>query len=249
MHSSDLNWLLTSTQEEINQESISLESSGISITNMATSFNPTTSGSWHKNYQVDNVPYYLKKSKYSLFSNFLDDPIQLLPGAIVVVDLGFFAEHTGIYIGDGKIVELYGDGSVNTVSKKDFIMGGYKNNDFSFRTGLHIYSASYDGNVIASQDVANRAKELIGKKINYSTLKNNCHMLSGYCFAGRNFQKNTDCKFFYGLTKKIMDATLIKKDLDTSIFSFFDLFNTNRSNINGGFSSHEIDKFSWRIVE
>ncbi|SUC35063.1 Uncharacterised protein [Providencia rustigianii] len=197
MADKDLDWLLKSSESDINKGSISLTPNEIKSPSLAMS-NPL-------GYSRIQLPYYKEKATYSLLSGLINQ-VDLLPGAIIVTDLLFVAEHTGVYVGDGNVVELYGDGSINLISINDFLNGGYKNNDISPRTGINIYTATYDGKCIASKKVAERAldlkNEFTGKKIDYYLFKNNCHMLSGYCFFGEGFQKNTDCALFQGLTKK-----------------------------------------------
>lgn len=250
---SDIDWLLNSSVEEINSGSISLplvEENNTSIVSLSTSFavkNPTS---------VED-PYYIKRSKFSSLYSIFDEPIILKPGSVIVVSLAFFIEHSGIYIGNDQVVELYGDGSINLISLKEFLYGGYKG-DFSPRTGINVFAASYQNEVIYSEEIALRAKELIGKTIPYNIFKNNCHMFSGYCFTGKNFQKNTDCKYFYGLTKKIMDSTIKEKEkvltspLDKNIDvwkSGFDWLFKEYNYLNGGFSKNDINDFSWKIVK
>lgn len=46
--------------------------------------------------------------------------VKLMVGSIVYCNLAIVAEHTGIYVGDGKIVHLNGSGLVEMVSTEDF---------------------------------------------------------------------------------------------------------------------------------
>lgn len=249
MKDSDLDWLLNSSESEINKGSIKLDQNEVGLSQLATS-NVVSS----KNKQS---AYYEIKAKYSLFSG-LKNQVDLIPGAIVVTDLLFKFEHTGVYVGNGNIVELHGDGSINLISIDDFINGGYKSNDTSFRTGINIYTATYDGKCIASEEVASRAlnikDRLTGKKIPYHMLKNNCHMFSGYCFYGKNFQKNTDCALFSGLTKKIINCTLIPEvDEKVSFWNFssiWDLLPTWDPPFEDyKYSSKELNRFCWTQVK
>ncbi len=238
MKDSDLDWLLNSSESEINKGSIPLTPNETQLSSLIMN-NPLG------NNKIQ-LPYYTEKATYSLLSG-LKNQVDLLPGAIIVTDLLFVAEHTGVYVGDGNVVELYGDGSINLISINDFLNGGYKNNDISPRTGINIYTATYDGKCIASKRVTNRAlnlnKKFVGKKIHYRYFKNNCHMLSGYCFSGEGFQENTDCAFFRGLTKKIIDSTVPRTDKKESFWDF--LF---KSEEDSPYSKNDLNKFAWTQV-
>lgn len=246
MFSDDANWLLNSSVEDINKDSISLSSSSLNKVSILSD------SSFVANKSLPRPAYYIRRSEFSSFSvsTIFGSPASLMPGSIVVVGLGFFLEHTGVYIGNNQVVELYGDGSINLISLREFLMGGYKS-DISPRTGLGVFTACYKGKVIASEKVAFRAKELIGKRIEYHILKNNCHMFAGYCFSGKDFQKNTDCTFFRGLTKKIIDSTLVRKLEGKSVLDIFRFMGglDESCSSNGGFSESDLNEFSWKFVE
>lgn len=234
----DLDWLLKSSESDINKGSIPLTPNEAKLSSLTMS-NPLG------NNKIQ-LPYYAEKATYSLLSG-LKNQVNLVPGTIIVTDLLFVAEHTGVYVGDGSVVELYGDGSINLISIKDFLNGGYKNNDISPRTGINIYAATYSGKCIASKRVAERALNLknkfTGKKIDYHLFKNNCHMFSGYCFFGEGFQKNTDCALFKGLTKKIIDSTIPRTDKKASFWR--ELFKYEEDS---PYSRNDLNKFSWMQV-
>ncbi|MEF9957351.1 MAG: lecithin retinol acyltransferase family protein [Acinetobacter sp.] len=93
-------------------------------------------------------------------------------------------EHSGVYIGDNKIVHLDGSGLIEVVSPEIFLnrLGG-------LNMALSIYVSCKDGQSVGSEKVAQRAKEKIGKKVEYSVISNNCHMFSSGCLTG-NFENN-----------------------------------------------------------
>ncbi len=237
MISNDLDWLLNSTEYEINKGSIPLLDNENEHTLLGGS-------SFVRVTRKTDLPYYVEKSKYSIFS----DKVDLLPGSIIVVDLAFLFEHTGIYVGNDKVVELHGDGSINLISINNFIKGGYKilGKSLSLRTGVNIYTASFMGKPIASQNVIDRAMELVNLNIDiqYHIFKNNCHMFSGYCFTGKNFQKNTDCSLFTGLTKKIIDSTIPISTQSTWLGSLF-----NNKYPGSNYSKHDLTGFSWSLAK
>ena len=80
----------------------------------------------------------LKRVGYQLI-DLIDDRPALKPGAVVWRDLLIgSAEHSGIYIGDGKIVELSGDGVIREVTKSQFLNGVV----LGYRTGINTFISS-----------------------------------------------------------------------------------------------------------
>lgn len=132
------------------------------------------------------------------FSNILDNPFTSLVesfvknvvmdkatpqvGSILKVDLwGGAAAHTGVYIGNGEIVELYendGTGEIRIVSPKRFLHGS------SHRTGAYIYCACNDEFVLGSDEIAERAKYYVGHENAYALMGKNCHAFVTYCITG-----------------------------------------------------------------
>ncbi len=100
-----------------------------------------------------------------------------------------FPDHTGIYVGDDKIVELSGDGEIRVVSCQHFMKGdrGFTN----MRDSYCIYAAcskndAGDCYALASPDIAERALASVGKKKDYNLFTNNCHKFVEYCITGHN---------------------------------------------------------------
>ena len=101
-------------------------------------------------------------------------------GSIVYCDLmAGYADHSGIYIGNNKIVHLDGSGYVECVTPKQFMarLGG-------FGTAISIYVSCDDEDAVGSSLVAKRAKEQIGKYRNYNFLLDNCHQFVSGCLHG-----------------------------------------------------------------
>ncbi|EGR0058105.1 hypothetical protein EWS92_09785 [Vibrio vulnificus] len=85
-----------------------------------------------------------------------------------------FMEHTGIYIGNGKIIELNSRGHITVVSPSEFVNGG---------TGINIYVSAQNGYPVGSSLIAERAikfEKEIGVK-NYNILFDNCHIFTSAC--------------------------------------------------------------------
>ncbi len=100
-------------------------------------------------------------------------------GALVVCEIFHLFEHTGIYIGDGQIVELQGTGLVRSVSVSRFMAN---------RSGeaLMVACDSF-GKPLANTAAAERAVRQIFTFQTYDLINNNCHRFCGHCFTGRNW--------------------------------------------------------------
>lgn len=94
---------------------------------------------------------------FSLFEYAIDccrNEVKPVIGSIVYCDLRFgWMEHSGVYVGKGKIVHLNGKGIVEAVTAKQFLAG---------KTGYNIYVACKDKKPIGSEKVAERARERVG---------------------------------------------------------------------------------------
>lgn len=109
------------------------------------------------------------------------------PGTPLLVDLFGVVEHSGIYLGDGIVAELYGDDLLREVTLKEFLEG-----DSLIRTGRHIYAAcSCDtGLPVSSENAVWNARAYIQgiRTVEYDLFRNNCHLFSISCISG-NFQE------------------------------------------------------------
>ena len=59
---------------------------------------------------------------FNLFESFVDnvfrDKVSPYMGSILYIDMAFgFADHSGVYVGNGQVVELSGEGVVQKVSR------------------------------------------------------------------------------------------------------------------------------------
>lgn len=99
-------------------------------------------------------------------------------GAVVCCEIFQFFEHSGIYIGDGQIVELAGSGLVRSLSFSRFLAG---------RSGAElIFATDPVGNIIGSEIAANRAIDQIYSYQDYDLLRNNCHRFTYSCISGNS---------------------------------------------------------------
>ncbi|WP_199883051.1 lecithin retinol acyltransferase family protein [Pseudoalteromonas sp. T1lg75] len=104
--------------------------------------------------------------------------VQVTPveGSILYCDLVFgYAEHSGVYIGDGQIVHLNGQGKVEVVSPYEFVEG---------TTAINIYVSCRNKYAVGCDFTADRARQAIHDKRNYNVLLDNCHQFSAGCITG-----------------------------------------------------------------
>ncbi|ESK41225.1 hypothetical protein P256_00214 [Acinetobacter nectaris CIP 110549] len=101
-------------------------------------------------------------------------------GSVVLCGLFFgMAKHSGIYIGYNQIVHLNGDGYIEKVSAKEFL-----NRLDGLNFSVDIYVSCLNGKPVGSKAVADRAKKMVGKKLDYKLFENNCHKFSSSCLTG-----------------------------------------------------------------
>ncbi len=107
------------------------------------------------------------------------DKALLSAGSIIYCDLlrGLF-KHSGVYVGDGKVVELVPGGVIRLVSIDDFSKIG------RCRTGGYIFVACFGGTPISSDVFANRAYGYLGNKNGYNIFNENCHIFTANCITG-----------------------------------------------------------------
>lgn len=104
----------------------------------------------------------------------VDEPAK---GSVLYCDLAFgFAEHSGIYVGNGDIVHLNGDGEIEVVDMRRFAS--------TYSYDQEIYVSCHDYSPVGSLLVANRARAKVGARRNYSLLMDNCHQFSTGCLIG-----------------------------------------------------------------
>lgn len=127
----------------------------------------------------------------SFVKNVIMDTVEPKVGSILKVDLKFGdANHTGIYIGNNQVVELYNDdgiGKIRIVDPSTFLHGEER----GIRTGIYIYCACKGTSVLCSDEIAERAKNAVGDTSRYSLFVGNCHGFTSYCITGKESVKKT----------------------------------------------------------
>lgn len=105
--------------------------------------------------------------------------VEPVPGSVVYCDLGAgFIEHSGIYIGNGRIVALERDGRIVSRTPEGFMKD---------TPAFCIYVSCSGDHAVGSSEAAERAREKIGSRRNYNVATDNCHHFSYGCLSG-NFE-------------------------------------------------------------
>lgn len=111
------------------------------------------------------------------------DSVHPRVGSVVYCDLAFgYMEHTGIYVGENRIVHLKGDGIIEVTGPKGFLEGG---------TGVSIYVSCNDEYAVGSERVAQRALSMVGSARRYNFILDNCHQFTAGCLSG-NFENSNN---------------------------------------------------------
>lgn len=131
-------------------------------------------------------------------------------GTPLLVDLAYALEHSGIYLGNSEVMEVYDDesegGRIRVVTLERFLRG-----DGSVRTGNQIFAACDDngdgGCPLFSQRAADNAERFKAEnsKVAYNMLRSNCHMFTAACLLGKKiFCERSGKEGFWGA--KIKDS-------------------------------------------
>lgn len=132
----------------------------------------------------------------SVVDNVFRDKVVPVAGSVVYCDLAFgYAEHSGIYIGRRRIVQLSSTGEIESVSPRRFIEG---------KTAISIYVSCQDRVAVGDAAVARRARKMVGKHRDYNLVLDNCHQFSSGCLTG-DFE-NADN--FLWMLKRTTEAVL-----------------------------------------
>ena len=123
-------------------------------------------------------------------------------GTPVYCKLARVAEHTGIYVGDGEIVHLNGDGEIETVSPREFVARWDGLNPVMNLSASIYYAADGEGKALGKRSIAERARSMVGSTRNYQWLLDNCHQFTCGCISG-DFEN--PCNFFWMVEMEIRD--------------------------------------------
>jgi hypothetical protein len=150
----------------------------------------------------------------SFIDNVLKDKVTPKKGSIVCCDLGdpltkvallgLSLDHSGVYVGGGKIVHRDGGGYLALVSPKEFIerLDGWN-------AAISIYVSCGGENPVGFDFVAERALAALRdpRHDGYNLLTKNCHQFCQYCLTGEE-KGFADCTF-----TSLQDALIAKYGL------------------------------------
>ncbi len=114
-----------------------------------------------------------------VYDNLIAPKCTPVPGSVVYCDLVGCAEHSGIYVGNNKIVHLDGSGKIEQVSPNTFLkrLNG-------FNPAFKIYVSCHDKSAAGLKEVAARALDMVGSERDYNLILDNCHQFSSGCLTG-----------------------------------------------------------------
>ncbi|WP_416189757.1 lecithin retinol acyltransferase family protein [Neisseria sp. CCUG17229] len=152
-----------------------------------------------------NIPKLYDTSSSSLFR----PGVKPVIGSVLWCDL-WNVEHSGIYIGNNKIVHLDGSGTVEIVSPKKFMarLNGWNN-------AISIFVSCKNGKPVGSKKAATLAKKHVGKNRQYHLLVDNCHRFTAGCLLN-DFTDGDKFLFFNQL------ATICATEMDTTEWGAWD---------------------------
>lgn len=113
----------------------------------------------------------------SVYDHIFTEPAEPVPGSVVYCDQLFgYSAHSGVYIGNGVIVQMNLKGMVEAVSFDEFQ---------SKTTALSIYVSSHAGVGVGCDVVAQRARAKVYSRIPFIPFTRNCHTFVSECLTGR----------------------------------------------------------------
>lgn len=113
----------------------------------------------------------------------VQSPVKPTIGSIVYCELLFgYLDHSGIYIGNNKIVHLNRRGIVEVVTPAEFIKG---------TMAFNIYVSCQDKVAVGSLVTALTAKQRVNRKYNYNLVTDNCHKFTIDCISLSGLPPNT----------------------------------------------------------
>ena len=122
------------------------------------------------------------------------------------------AEHSGIYLGNGRVAELNGNGRIMQVSLSEFV-NGLEGEVMNTRNGTCIFGACDENTdeIKSHKNAALNAQTYIdrGVKKDYNVFGNNCHMFTASCLLGGEIEKMSKEDWFVRGTFTVVDLELI----------------------------------------
>ena len=150
--------------------------------------------------QTKHAPYdILIDSPHRPRKEQMTGPFHIEPGVGAVVYCQLLsAEHSGIYLGNGRIAQLSGTGKIEEVS-----LACFTNNITTFDKDIFIPVDSF-GCAISFEEAATHAKKMLDSTRSYHFLYDNCHQFSSGCLTD-NFEN--DANFLWMVKSAFTEAT------------------------------------------
>lgn len=119
------------------------------------------------------------EKRIDLLHQYSGDMRFLKAGTPVCCNLFGFWEHSGIYLGNGKIAHLTGDGDIEAVYPEEFVARIGNDTDEPMKYAC----SSKTQKALASYAAYCFAHSKIGKTQEYKLLKDNCHRFTARCLS------------------------------------------------------------------
>ena len=125
---------------------------------------------------------FVEKLGYRVFKDVIDmfhrKKVVPIEGSVLYADLYFFVEHSGIYVGNGKISNI----KVNNLFKGDSSVKISDTEDFTEKAiRKKIYVSSDKEGAVGNINVSNYALSRVGEKRHYNLFLKNCHTFCSRC--------------------------------------------------------------------
>ncbi len=113
---------------------------------------------------------------------FVLDDVVPSEGSIVCCMLAGVWDHSGVYVGNGRIIHRDGGGYIDEVSPREFLERLDGRN-----LAVTIFVACKGKNPTSSREIADRAREALNdpQHEGYNLITKNCHQFCHYCLTGK----------------------------------------------------------------
>lgn len=164
------------------------------------------------------------------------DKVEPIRGSILYCDYRMgLAEHTGVYVGDGRIVNMSGHGLIERTTPRGFVEG---------KTALlgNIYVSCLDKQAVGIEAVAQLAEAAVGESINYDFASNNCHGFVVACLtvAGLEGEEPLDVSALNACVQKLKRELHHRTGVDV-------IYNPNRLHAVKSTANKYLGSNTWRV--
>lgn len=174
--------------------------------------------------------------RFHLIRRELQSAVTPIHGSIVACEIKkpFSYIHVGVYVGDNRIVELTGDGTVHEVSKEAFLQKNTQNAEAQL-----FVACSSDGSPIGHSAIAQRALEQCGDRISYDIVQENCYRFTARCITGK---EPTDFSAYTAIIGLLKMVAYKPAESSKTPFVYLDFHKLLQDSLNAG---KEVFWFPW----